>query len=92
MSLEEINTLIDKWYETKTQISSLEAKLDKYKKYVSKIMDNNNTNSISNKKYKISRKKMSRDIISKKDIPTDLWSKYSKKTTYDSYYLTKEKE
>ena len=84
----EIETLLDKWFSTKQEISKLESKCEKYKKCAEIILNNKNTNHISTDFHKLTRKEISRSSISKKDVPKDIWNKYSKTQSFPVYYLS----
>jgi hypothetical protein len=85
----DISTLLDQWYDAKNSIAELEDKIEKYKKLASKVMNNNNTNIITDGTYTIKRKEIERFTISKKDVPNNIWKEYSKKNNYNAFYLTK---
>ena len=87
ISDEDINDLLENWYETKLQIANLEKKCDKYKKYSEKILDELGKNKHDTKNFSIKRTNMSRSTISKKDVPSDIWNKYSNISTYTAYYI-----
>jgi hypothetical protein len=89
ISKSDIDELLKKWYETKQEISLLEAKCEKYKKYADKIMKDTNNTIISNSYYTLQRKEMSRSSVSKKNMPSELWNKYCTKSTFNTYNLTK---
>jgi hypothetical protein len=88
----DIDTLLDKWYDTKEQIGILEKKLEKYKKYAERIMDNEDKDELSNFNYKLTRRNMSRTTLSKEDMPKDIWNKYARNINYPMYILRKNKE
>jgi hypothetical protein len=88
----DVNILLEKWYETKEQISSLEKKLDKYKKYAEKIMDNNDLDSLSSSTFSLTKREMSRNILSKDDVPPEVWNKYSRNITYPMFVIRKKKD
>jgi DNA-binding transcriptional regulator YiaG len=54
----DISTLLDQWYDAKNSIAELEEKIEKYKKLASKVMNNNNTNIITDGTYTIKRKEI----------------------------------
>jgi hypothetical protein len=91
VDVSDISTLLQKWSETKAEIIELEKKIDKYKRLASKIMDKNGDNTINSLEYKLIRKEMSRTTISKKDVPKEIWNKYSRNSIYTAYYLTEKK-
>lgn len=84
-----IDNLLQNWYEAKQQISSLEAKLDSFKKIAENIMDHKNCDSLNNEKYVLQRKDINRTSISKKDLPLEIWNKYCKENFYSSFYISK---
>ena len=91
-SNEDIDTLLEKWYETKQQIALLEKKCDKYKKYAEKIMNNSDISQLSNNLYTLTKREMSRDVLSKDDLPKEIWNKYSRNISYPMYLIKKKKE
>ena len=84
----DINNLLEKWFNAKQEITILEAKCDKYKKYAEQILNSKNTNILSTSYYQLKKQKISRNTISKKDLPKDIWNTYSTKNSYDAYFLT----
>jgi hypothetical protein len=72
ISKSDIDELLKKWYETKQEISLLEAKCEKYKKYADKIMKDTNNTIISNSYYTLQRKEMSRSSVSKKKVRSSI--------------------
>jgi hypothetical protein len=84
--------LLEKWYDAKQQISELEDKIEKYKKIADNIMDHKNTDTLSCDKYTLSKKDMNKTSISKKDLPIEIWEKYSKESFYSAFYLSKNNE
>ena len=91
MDKNDIDDLLDTWYKTKIQIASLEKKCEKYKKYCEKIMNNNEENSITSSDYVLKRTQTTRSTVSKKDLPKDIWNKYSKESSFPIYYLKQKK-
>jgi hypothetical protein len=86
---EDINNLLDKWYEAKQEISSLEKKIEKYKLYVEDIMNKRNIDVLSSYKITVQRKEQNRTTISKKDLPSDIWDRYCKELFYNVFYISK---
>lgn len=89
MSTTDIQNLLKKWADAKTEIADLEKKIEKYKRVVNRFMDEKGNNTITSSQYTLRRKEMSRATISKKNVPTEIWNKYSKPSTYKAYYLSK---
>lgn len=86
---EDISILLKQWDETRETISELEKKMEKYKRLASRFMLKKNTTELVYGKYVLKQKKLSRETISKKDLPKDIWKMYSKNIEYDAYYLRK---
>jgi hypothetical protein len=89
---DDIDTLLDKWHDTKEQIALLEKKLEKYKKYAERVMDSEDKDELINHKYTLIRRNMSRMTLSKDDVPKDIWNKYARNINYPMYVLRKKKE
>jgi hypothetical protein len=87
----DISELLKKWAETKKEISSLEKKCDKYKKYIDAILENNNSDTVSSNEYILKKKIINKSTLSKNDVPKDIWNKYSKSCSYPAYFLTSTK-
>lgn len=88
---DDIDTLLEKWYDTKEKIAEMQKRLEKYKKLADKIMNSEDKESIVTRDFTLQRREMTRTTISKEDVPTDIWNKYSHKCTFKSYYLTPNK-
>ena len=56
------------------------------------LMNKENTDVIKSDKYILQRKEMNRTIIGKKDLPEDIWNRYSKELFYNAFYISKKNE
>ena len=83
----DIEEILDNWYKAKQEISLLEKKCERYKKCSEKIMNNFDKNNLITTKYNLKKINISRSTISKNDLPIDIWNKYSKSSSFTSYYL-----
>lgn len=90
MNLEssDIAKLLKHWLEAKNEIIKLEKKIEKYKSVANRVMNQQNTNVLTDNKIKIKRKEISRTTISKQDVPKDMWVKYARPCSYKAYYLS----
>ena len=88
---DDIDNLLEKWHDAKEQISALEKKCEKYKKYSDLIMTHKNTDNLSNDNYTLTKRDMNRTILSKDDVPKDVWNKYSKSISYPMFIIKKKK-
>ena len=86
---DDIDILLEKWYEAKQELALLEKKCDKYKKFAEKIMNDKKRDSLSNGYYTLNRRDMCRDILSKSDVPNEIWNKYSRNIRYPMYTIKK---
>jgi hypothetical protein len=91
MTTVDLSKLLQKWTEAKNKIAELEKNIEKYKRVANSVMEEQGNNTISNDYFTLRRKEMSRTTISKKDVPIEIWNKYSKPCKYKAYYLTEKK-
>jgi hypothetical protein len=87
MSGDELNELLQEWSKLKAQKQRLDERDEKIKKLIGEIMDKDESNKLVTDDYKVDRRYMRREMITKKDLPRDVWDKYCKKLEYPSYYL-----
>jgi hypothetical protein len=73
-----IKQAISLWYNYKTQVEDLERKIEKCKDIVKNYMDNNDANVVVSDNNVVKRTRHSRVSLDTKNIPTDIYSKYSK--------------
>ena len=83
----EIEKIAEKWFKYKQELSEIEKKVQKYKELLEGEMNNQGVNYLSTKKFEISRISCSKNTISKKDVPKEVWDSYSKKSKYFMYSL-----
>ena len=86
---ENIDDILENWYNAKNQITKLENDIILYKKKCDLIMDKKNIDVIVNKTYVLKKKEMNRTTISKKDLPIDIFNRYSKESFCNAFYITK---
>lgn len=86
---------ISKFIEIKLKLDELQDRYDKYRKIVEDHMSIQEIKSIEHtvddKKYKIKKSFLSRESISKKELPKEIWDKYCKSSSYSTLRLTKMK-
>jgi hypothetical protein len=94
--MSDFRDFLSKYIETKNKLKELEKKNEKYNKIIQEYMTKESLNSLvheyDNQKYKFKKSIISRDTISKKDLPIDVWDKYSKSSSYVMLSLTKIKD
>uniref|UniRef100_A0A6C0DZX6 Uncharacterized protein n=1 Tax=viral metagenome TaxID=1070528 RepID=A0A6C0DZX6_9ZZZZ len=87
-----VDNLLEKWYEAKQQINDLESKINNYKRIAENIMEHKNVESLMNDKFLLQKKDINKTTISKKDLPIEIWNKYSKENFYSAFYISKANE
>lgn len=91
MSLSELT----KFIELKIKLDELQERYEKYRKIVEEHMIRENITSIEhsvdNQQYKIKKSLLSRESISKKELPKEIWDKYCKSSSYSTLRITKTK-
>lgn len=84
---------ISKFIETKIKMDELQKRHDKYRKIVEEHMIQNGITSIEHpvngQNYKIKKSLLSRESISKKELPQDIWDRYCKSSSYTTLRITK---
>ena len=91
MNSKDIDELLNKWYQTKKEISELEKKLDKYKKYAKSIMDDDESDEIKTSKFTLTRKNINKIVLTKKDVPPEIYKKYASTSNFDMFTLKENK-
>jgi hypothetical protein len=91
-----IQSDLSKFIETKLKLDELQKRHDKYRKIIEEHMIQEGLNTIhhkiENQSYKIKKSLMSRESISKKELPQEIWDKYCKSSSYSTLRISKIKE
>ncbi len=84
---------ISKFIEIKHKLDELQERYDRYRKNVEDYMLDQNITTIEhtldNQKYRIKKSLLSRETISRKELPPEIWDKYCKSSSYTTLRLTK---
>jgi len=86
-SISKIKEAVEEWYKAKEKVTFYEKQSEKLKQQVIDYMKNKEVETLVTTNYVVSKKSMSRDSLSKKDVPDDIWKKYAKNISYDAYYI-----
>jgi hypothetical protein len=86
---DDVETFLDKWYELKETIANLEKTMDTYKAMAEKLMSKKKTNVLVNTHFILNKKEITRSSVSKGDLPAELWNQYSKRNTFNAFYIKK---
>lgn len=86
---------LTKFIETKLKLDELQKRHDKYRKIIEEHMLQEGLTSlehtVDNQKYKIKKSLMSRESISKKELPQEIWDRYCKSSSFTTLRATKTK-
>lgn len=89
---DDIENLLNKWYSAKQELSMLEKKIEKYKILAENLMNKENVDVLTSNNYILKRKEINKTTIGKKDLPIDIWNKYSKESFYNAFYISNKPE
>ena len=87
ISDERLDDLMREWTKVKRNISELEDREKSIKALVTDIMKDEKVDSLYTDNYKVVRKTQKRSTVSQKDLPEELWRKYSKTSEFPVFYL-----
>ena len=82
-----IKEAVEEWYKAKEKVAFHEKQVDKLRQKVIEYMKDKEVETIVTTNYIVSKRNMSRDSLSKKDVPEDIWKQYAKNLSYDAYYI-----
>jgi len=87
ISEEKLDELMKEWSKVKRQASEIEQREKSIKELISDIMKDKDTSVLSTENYQVVRKIQKRSSVSQKDLPPEIWDKYSKLSEFPVYYL-----
>lgn len=87
ISDERLEDLMKEWSKVKRNISELEDREKSIKVLVTDIMKDEKVDSLYTDNYKVVRRMQKRSTVSQKDLPEELWRKYSKTSEFPVFYL-----
>jgi len=80
--------ILEKWHRAKEAKEELEEKIARYKQEISKEMSRRNTDTISEGRYSVTRRRTTRTSLSKENVPESIWQQYHTRSTFDVFLLT----
>lgn len=83
-----IKKYVEDWHKYKTVISEFEMKMEQAKKKVIDYMKDNDSATLYTDDFIIKSTQQTRESISKKDLPEDIWKKYAKENKFYTYKIT----
>ena len=87
MSNQDLKDIIEDWYILKKKLKDIEKKIDSNREIIIDYMERNSIDKVITDNYIIKKKNMEREYIAKKDLPSDVWNRYSRKMNYSSYKI-----
>jgi hypothetical protein len=92
ISNQELRDTIEDWYQLKKRVSELEKRIDDCREKVIEYMNSNDIDTVLAGDLCVKKSSLERDVMTKKDVPVDVWEKYSKKNKSWMYKVGKRKE
>ncbi len=83
------NEAIEQYLETKEMISKLEKKLIKYKDTLETYLKREGKTRIKSDKFVLESKEIVTHRLSKANVPSDVWEKWSKESSYSILKISK---
>jgi hypothetical protein len=80
-SSSKLSDTISKYIEIKEKLSELEKKSEKYRDYIEHCMNKDDLSEMPYSSYIIKKYVLTRETISKKDVPKSIWDEYHKKSS-----------
>ena len=87
--MKDFNDILSRFNNIKQEIADLEKQSNILKKYIEKKMDAENVRVLTSSDYQVTLRRINKETVTKKDIPSDIWAKYAKRTAYNALYITK---
>ena len=87
-----ITDAISKYIEIKEKLAELEKKADKCRDYIEYYMNKDDLNEIPFSSYLVKKYTLTRETISKKDVPKHIWDEYHKKSSSTVIRILNKKE
>jgi hypothetical protein len=88
---EDLDKIAEKYYKYKLELAEIEKKVQKYRGKIERILNDSGSDDIQTKIFSISRVGCSKRTVSQKDLPKEIWDKYSKSSKYYMYYVKEKK-
>lgn len=89
--MKDINEEIEKYLEYKDKYSEIEKKIEKYKSKIKNFLVDSGKKKYESPIATVTIQTAKKNTISKKDTPDEIWTKYSKETSYDILNVRKKK-
>jgi hypothetical protein len=84
-----LNEIVEQYLDTKAMVSKLEKKLVKYKESMEKYLSSQGKTRVRTDKYVVESKEVTTHRISKANVPTEVWERWSKESSYSMLKISK---
>lgn len=74
--------LFARWHKVKEEIKALQDEEERIRQRVKTAMTTKGLNTLTTPGYQVTMKTMTRESLSKKDCPAQVWSQYCKKSSF----------
>lgn len=92
MNSEEIDKLLFKYYKIKEKIKDYQEYLEDVKIKIEDIFEDYDTDHIKSDNFEAFQKTISSKRICKNDLPSDIYERYARETTFKTFQVTKRGE
>ena len=82
LDLTAFDKTLDLWKRSQHQEAAAKKKIEKYRTQVEAFLFKAGTTELITAKYKVQRQLQSKERISKKDVPANIWTQYAKKSEF----------
>jgi hypothetical protein len=86
----ELHELLEKWYDAKIHLNTLEEQCNKYRHLCERLMDKRELHILKAGEFSVVRKTMQKTTISKRDLPANIWNQYSTICEYSTMTISKD--
>ena len=82
-----LKEFVESWNDAKEKASHFDKLAEKNKLKVIEYMTEHNLDTIKTENFIVTKRQMTRDSVNKSDLPEDIWKKYHKSSTYNTYSI-----
>mmetsp|Transcript_9373 Transcript_9373/g.13878 ORF Transcript_9373/g.13878 Transcript_9373/m.13878 type:complete len:132 (-) Transcript_9373:64-459(-) len=82
LDLTGLDEVLDKWNWAKGEEAAMKKKIEECKTQVEAFLAKENVTELTTSKYKVNKRMQSRESVSKKDVPENIWNEYAKKSEF----------
>ncbi len=88
MDLAGLDKVLDTWNWAKGEQAAMANKIEECRTQVEDFLAKNGVTDLVTTRYKVSKRMQSREYVSKKDLPANIWAKYAKKSKFAVLFFT----